>query len=91
MQVSPEEIESVLTSHPDIVDAAVAPVFEESNVNPKIKAFIVPRGGLIVTAEQVLDFMEGKLAPHKTINGGVETIETIPRNPAGKMMRHALR
>ena len=90
MQVSPEEIESVLTSHPDIADAAVAPVFDKSSVNPRIKAFIVPKAQDAITSDQILDFMQGKLAPHKTINGGVEFIDKVPRNPAGKMMRHAL-
>jgi 4-coumarate--CoA ligase len=91
--VGPAEIETHLTMHPYIADAAVAPIYPNGNQNiiaPKVKAFVITKPGANITEEQVLGYMSGRLAPHKTITGGVEFIESVPRNALGKIMRWKL-
>lgn len=86
-EVFPIEIEALLISHPDILDAVVMSVRASENVSGKIKACVVPRVAGAITEEQILTFMAGKLEEHKTITGGVEFVENVPRNASGKIIR----
>ncbi|KAF2084833.1 acetyl-CoA synthetase-like protein [Saccharata proteae CBS 121410] len=89
--VSPVEIEGELTAHPDIKDACVVPVTVEGEFWPRIRAFVVRKegsGSARLDEEGVLSWMEGKLAPHKRITGGVEFVKRIPRTPFGKLERY---
>lgn len=36
-------------------------------------------------------FPTERVAPHKRLRGGVEVIESVPRSPAGKILRRKLR
>lgn len=89
-QVSPEEIEALLVSHPNIVDAAVAPVLEEGEADPKIKAYIVPREHSKIDESEVVGLVASKLAQHKAITGGVQFVASLPRNQMGKLVRASL-
>ena len=85
-QVAPAELEGLLLSHPAIADAAVIPLpDEEAGEVPK--AFIVLKGE--ATAEEIIDFVEKQVAPHKRIRE-VEFIDKIPRSAAGKILRRVL-
>lgn len=85
-QVAPAELEGLLIGHPAIADAAVIPVAdEEAGENPK--AFIVKKGE--ITAEEVMEYVAGKVAPYKKIRV-VEFVEEIPKSPAGKILRRVL-
>ncbi|OLE16436.1 MAG: hypothetical protein AUI36_37350 [Cyanobacteria bacterium 13_1_40CM_2_61_4] len=85
-QVAPAELEGLLLSHPAIADAAVIPLpDEEAGEVPK--AFIVLKGQ--ATAEEIIDFVEKQVAPHKRIRE-VEFIDKIPRSAAGKILRRVL-
>jgi acyl-CoA synthetase (AMP-forming)/AMP-acid ligase II len=86
-QVSPVELEAVLTTHPRIADAAVVGVpDEEASEVPK--AFVVAAGP--VTAEEILAFVAERVAPYKKIRQ-VEFIDQIPRTPVGKIERRSLK
>jgi acyl-coenzyme A synthetase/AMP-(fatty) acid ligase len=51
-------------------------------------SFVVTRRPL--TAEEVINFVADRVAPHKKIRG-VEFIEQLPKSPAGKLLRRVLR
>lgn len=86
--VYPAEIEGVLAQHPGIVEAAVigleSPKWGESPLA------IVVKKDESLTAAEVLDFCRGKLAGYKQPKG-VEFVDTIPRNPSGKILKRVLR
>jgi acyl-CoA synthetase (AMP-forming)/AMP-acid ligase II len=86
-QVAPAELESVLMEHPGVRDAAVIPkADDEAGEVPK--AFVVPReDGLDLDA--VLAFVAERVAPYKKIRH-IETVEAIPKNPSGKILRRQL-
>jgi acyl-CoA synthetase (AMP-forming)/AMP-acid ligase II len=86
-QVSPVELEAVLTTHPRIADAAVVGVpDEEASEVPK--AFVVATGP--VTAEEILAFVAERVAPYKKVRQ-LEFIDQIPRTPVGKIERRTLK
>ena len=43
-----------------------------------------------LTAEDVIGYCKGKLAPFKTVKA-VEFVDEIPRNPSGKILKRELR
>lgn len=86
-QVSPVELEAILTTHPKIADAAVVGVpDEEASEVPK--AFVVAAGP--VTAEEIMAFVAERVAPYKKLRQ-LEFIDQIPRTPIGKIERRSLK
>jgi acyl-CoA synthetase (AMP-forming)/AMP-acid ligase II len=89
-QVAPAELEAVLIGHPEIADAAVIGVRDEESGEELPKAFVVRTPGSELTADAVMDYMAGKVAPHKKIRA-VEFIEQVPKSAAGKILRKDLK
>jgi acyl-CoA synthetase (AMP-forming)/AMP-acid ligase II len=89
-QVAPAELEAVLIGHPEIADAAVIGVPDKESGEELPKAFVVRAPGSALTQEAVMDYMAGKVAPHKKIRI-VEFIEVVPKSAAGKILRKDLR
>ena len=86
--VYPAEVENVLMSHPQIVEAAVIGLPSEKWGESPL-AIVVRRDDELTVAE-VLDFCRGKLAGYKRPQA-VEFVSEIPRNPSGKILKRVLR
>jgi len=86
--VYPAEIESVLLAHPKIADAGVIGVPSEKWGESPLAA-VVPSDETL-TAEEVIEFCKGKLAPFKAVKA-VEFVTELPRNPSGKILKRELR
>jgi acyl-coenzyme A synthetase/AMP-(fatty) acid ligase len=85
-QVAPAELEAVLLTHPHIKDAAVIrSPDEEAGEVPK--AFVVSDGS--VSAQDVMDFVAERVAPHKKIRR-VEFVDEVPKSASGKILRRVL-
>ncbi|CAB4294752.1 unnamed protein product [Prunus armeniaca] len=87
-QVAPAELEHLLQSHPDIVDAAVIP-YPDEEAGQVPMAFVVRSSGSFVDESQVKDFIAKQVAPYKKIRG-VAFINSIPKSAQGKVMRKEL-
>jgi acyl-CoA synthetase (AMP-forming)/AMP-acid ligase II len=85
-QVPPAELEALLLTHPAVADAAVIPC-QDDEAGEIPKAFVVLRGK--ATAEELMDFVAGQVAPHKKIRL-LEFIDKIPKSPSGKILRRVL-
>ncbi|KAI1921808.1 hypothetical protein LOZ12_002127 [Ophidiomyces ophidiicola] len=94
-QVAPPEIEAVLLSHPLIMDAAVIGITLPGEDNIEYPRAIVVRQPVkeaeTLTEEEVIKFATGKLARYKQITGGVKFVDSIPKNPSGKILKRLLR
>ena len=93
-QVAPPELEAVLLSHPQIVDAAVIGIQFGKDESQLPRAYLVRRPsaeGERLTEEEVKRHMEGKLAKFKQLEGGVKFVSAIPRNASGKILKRVLR
>jgi O-succinylbenzoate-CoA ligase len=86
--VYPAEIENVLLGHPGIADAGVIGV--PSDKWGESPLAVIVRSDAAVTADDVIAFCKGKLAPYKTVKA-VEFVDEIPRNPSGKILKRELR
>lgn len=94
-QVAPPELEGVLLSHPEIVDAAVIgvpnPSDREGSEAPR--AYLVRRDpkSESPSVQEVNKYMRGRLASYKMLEGGVVFVDEIPKNPSGKILKRLLR
>lgn len=55
------------------------------------KAYVVRNPNENITEEEIIKFIEERVAPHKALRGGVEFIEQIPRALSGKILRKELK
>lgn len=94
-QVAPPELETVLLSHPHIVDAAVIGVkLPGDQVGEHPRAYCVKRP---VKESENLDehgvkkWCGERLAKFKELTGGVRFVQAIPKNASGKILKRVLR
>ncbi len=85
--VYPNEVEDVLTTHPDILEAAVVGVPSE-RTGEAVKAFLVVSRKM--TKDHVILFCKERLAAYK-IPKQIEFRDELPKSNVGKVLRRALR
>ncbi|MFE7243113.1 AMP-binding protein [Streptomyces sp. NPDC057580] len=87
--VSASEIETVLSEHSSILEAAVIGVPDELR-DEAIWAYVVPAAGTRLEAEEVLEYCRGRLAAFK-LPSVVEIREALPKTSIGKIEKKVLR
>ncbi len=87
--ISPDEVENVLHSHPKVEEAAVIGV-QDSEWGQEPRAVVVLKKGEMATPEEIVEFCRSKLAGFKRPRS-VVFISSLPRNPMGKVLRKNLR
>ena len=90
-QVAPAELEALLCTHPEILDATVIPrLCDVAGELPR--AYVVKRDkhNIDLTEEAVQLFVEERTAHYKKLRGGVVFTETIPKTASGKILRRQL-
>ena len=85
-KVDPYEVESLLMTHEGITEAAVIGT-PGAGGREEVKAFIVADG---LTRRDIVDFCRGKISDYK-IPTKIEFVDTLPRSPAGKVLRERLK
>lgn len=87
--VYPAEIEKILAQHPKIENVAIIGVPDEK-WGETGKAFIKCKEGCTITKEEVIQFLDGKVAKYK-FPGQVEVVDTLPMTAWGKVKKSALK
>jgi acyl-CoA synthetase (AMP-forming)/AMP-acid ligase II len=87
--VYPREVEDVLSRCPGIRDVAVVGLPDE-RWGEVVTAVVVPEPGTVLDDEAVRAFGRRALAGYK-VPKRVETVELLPRNAAGKVLKRQLR
>ncbi|GAA0268251.1 acyl-CoA synthetase [Streptomyces polychromogenes] len=92
VNIYPAEIESALLTHPAVADAAAFGIPHEG-WGEEVKAVVEPAEGYEAgdgLAAEILRHCEGRLAGYKRPKS-VDFIETMPRDPNGKLYKRRLR
>jgi len=87
--ISPEEVENVLYTHPAIEEAAVIGV-PDLEWGQEPRAVVVLKEGQTATEEEIIEFCRGKLAGFKRPRS-VVFVNELPKTSVGKVVRKDLR
>ena len=87
--ISPEEVEDVLQSHPKVEEGAVIGI-PDVEWGQEPRAVVVLKKGESATPEEIMEHCRSKLAGFKRPRS-VVFIDALPRNPMGKVLRKKLR
>ena len=86
--VFPAEVETVLLSHPDVVEAGVVGV-PHPHQGEAVKAYVVASPGSHVDEDTLIDYSADYLARYKCPSK-VIFVDELPRSAAGKLIRREL-
>lgn len=88
-KVWPNEVEEILLTHPNILEAAVVGI--KTKIGTKLKATIVKKEGKEkITLDEMRAYCKEFLAPYK-VPRVLEYREELPRSSVGKVLRRELR
>ncbi len=87
--ISPEEIEAVLHSHPKVDEAAVIGVVDEEWGEVPMAVIVIKKGEK-ATPEELMEYCRANLASFKRPRS-VVFVNELPRNPMGKVLKRVLR
>ncbi len=87
--VFPQDVESVLRTHPGVRDSAVVGV-PHAVSGEIVQAFVVPNPDVPVTVRELAAFCRDRLAHYK-IPRSWSFVDELPRSSIGKILRHELR
>ncbi len=87
-KIAPAEIEDVLLSHPDVVQA-VSFAVPDARLGEVVGAAVVPRAGTHPTERELQGHVASRLADFK-VPSVVLTVDEVPLGPTGKLQRIGL-
>ena len=87
--IYPREVEEILYRHPAVLEATVIGVPDDYWVE-RVHAVVVKNEQARVTAEEIIAFCKSNMAKYKAPKS-VEFVESLPRNPSGKILKRVLR
>ena len=93
-QVPPAELEGLLISHPMVNDVAVVGIYNKDQATEVPRAYIVPAPGVEgspKSAQEIMSWLQAKVASHKRLRGGVRFVDEIPKSASGKILRRLLK
>ncbi len=88
VNISPVEIDSILSRHPDVIEGATVGV-PDKIYGEEVVAYVVTRSGSDLSAEDVIAHCGESLAPFKTPKE-ICFVDELPQNARGKLDREAL-
>jgi fatty-acyl-CoA synthase len=87
--VYPREVEEFLHKHPDIIDVQVTGV-PDPKMGEEIMAWVKPRAGAMLSADDVREFCRGRIA-HFKVPRYVRFIDEFPMTISGKVQKFRMR
>jgi len=89
VNIYPEDMEEVLFRHPAILEVAVFGVPDEKWGETPMAA-VVLKEGVEAAKNEIIQWTNNQLAKYQRISG-IEFMQDLPRNPAGKVLKRELR
>ncbi|KAF9888620.1 hypothetical protein FE257_008552 [Aspergillus nanangensis] len=97
-QVAPAELEGILVDSEAIDDVAVIGIDSKVHETEVPLAFIVRSARSKASgvseeeeAENIIRWLDGKVAHYKRLRGGVQFVDSIPKSASGKILRRILK
>jgi acyl-CoA synthetase (AMP-forming)/AMP-acid ligase II len=87
--IYPREIEEVIYTHQDVLEAAVIGV-PDDYWGESVKAFVVLKDGKKATESDIIDLCKENIASYKKPKS-VEFVDQLPKSPTGKILKRVIR
>ncbi|CAA0094714.1 Long-chain-fatty-acid--CoA ligase FadD13 [Halioglobus japonicus] len=88
--IYPAEIEAKLLEHPGVHEVAAFGIADET-MGEQVAVTVVPRNNSALTEDEIKRFAKQSLAAFKVPHRVTIVSEPLPRNPAGKILKHILK
>jgi acyl-CoA synthetase (AMP-forming)/AMP-acid ligase II len=88
--ISAKEVEDLLYSHPAVADVAVIGL-PDPKTGERACAVVAVKDGEDFDFDAMIAFLRGKELRTQAIPEQLELVDSVPRNPAGKILKTALR
>ena len=90
MNISPEELDYLLISHPSLADVSVTG-YDDEILGERVGVVAVLNEGCGVTLEAIIDFLKDLGIAKYKLPENLKIIDELPRNPVGKVLRNELK
>jgi acyl-CoA synthetase (AMP-forming)/AMP-acid ligase II len=88
--IGPDEVESVLSTHPKVEETAVIGV-KDIEWGQQVRAIVRLKKGETATEAEIIDFCRSRLAGYKRPSSIIFVKEELPKTSTGKVLRKVLR
>ena len=90
MNISPEELDNLLSSHPKLLEVAVTG-YDDDILGEKVGVVAVVTEGETISLEEIIDYLKGKQIAKYKMPEDLRVIDILPKNPVGKVLRRELK
>lgn len=90
MNIAPASLEQLITEHPAVFEVAVVGDPDEM-LGERVAAIVVLRPGAELTLEQLVDFLRERRIASFKLPERLCVLDSLPRNPVGKVLKRDLR
>lgn len=90
MNISAEEVESLIMGHPKVAEVAVIG-YPDERLGERACAVVAPKSGETVTLEEIVDYLKSKDVAVYKLPERLMIVAALPRNPVGKVLKRRLR
>jgi len=88
--IAPATIEALLVDMPQLAEGAIIG-YPDENLGERLAYFAVPKEGQTITLEEIVAHLRAKKIASYKLPEKLYTIDALPRNPVGKILRRVLR
>jgi len=88
--ISAKEVEDLLYSHPAVADVAVIGL-PDAKTGERACAVVAVKEGQSFSLDDMVTFLKERDLRVQAIPEQIEEVPAVPRNPAGKILKHKLR
>jgi cyclohexanecarboxylate-CoA ligase len=89
--ISAKEIEDLLHAHPKVAEAAVIGLPDPELGERACAVVAVKDASDPLQFDEMVDFLAGQGLMRQKLPEQLELVDTLPRNPTGKILKHELR
>lgn len=91
MKIAPEELENLLQEFPKVAEVAVVGVPDRRIGEEQVIAVVAPKPEQQMTLSELVDFLKTKDIAAYKLPKKLVTVEAMPRNPVGKILKRVLK